>query len=84
MRWGVARNGGVMKILLGFVIAWVVFATFTFDGSDTVTVYSLAVRRHIKWNSWRPDLREYLAHLVQDIKRRICGIASAGSPLFSV
>jgi PAS domain S-box-containing protein len=44
----------------------------------------LTVRRHIKWNIWRPDLREDLAHLVQDIKRRICGIASAEFPLFSV
>ena len=42
------------------------------------------VRRHIKWNTWRRNLREYLAHLVDHIKRRICGIASAGSPWFSV
>jgi hypothetical protein len=42
------------------------------------------VRHHINWNTWRPDLREDLAHLVQDIKRRICGIASAGFPSFSV
>ena len=42
------------------------------------------VRRHINWNNHRPDLKEDLAHLVQDIKRRICGIASAGSPSFSV
>jgi hypothetical protein len=40
------------------------------------------VRRHINWNKLRPDLKEDLAHLVQDIKRRICGIASAGSPSF--
>jgi signal transduction histidine kinase len=44
----------------------------------------LTVRRHIKWNIWRPDLREDLAHLVDYIKRRICGIASAEFPLFSV
>ncbi len=43
---------------------------------------SLGVRHHIKWNKQRPDLKEDLAHLVQDIKRRICGIASAGSPSF--
>ena len=42
------------------------------------------VRRHINWNNLRPDLKEDLAHLVQDIKRRICGIASAGLPSFSV
>ena len=36
------------------------------------------------WNSQRPNLREDLAHLVDNTKRRICGIASAGSPLFSV
>jgi transposase len=42
------------------------------------------VRHHIKWNTWRPDLREDLAHLVQDIKRRIPGIASAGFPSFCV
>ncbi len=43
-----------------------------------------AVRRHINWNNRQLDLKEDLAHLVQDIKRRICGIASAGLPLFSV
>ena len=42
------------------------------------------VRRHINWNNQRPDLKEDLAYLVQDIKRRVCGIASAGSPSFSV
>ena len=42
------------------------------------------VRRHIKWNIQRPDLREDLAHLVQDVMRRVCGIASAGSPWFLV
>ena len=42
------------------------------------------VRRHSNWNNQRPDLKEDLAHLVQDIKRRICGIASAGSPWFCV
>jgi putative transposase len=44
--------------------------------------YVQRVRRHINWNKLRPDLKEDLAHLVQDIKRRICGIASAGSPSF--
>ena len=43
-----------------------------------------AVRRHINWNTQGPDLKEGLAHLVQDIKRRVCGIASAGIPSFSV
>ena len=42
------------------------------------------VRRHINWNNQRPDLKEDLAHLVDNIKRRICGIASAGFPSFSV
>ncbi|MBT5050815.1 MAG: class I SAM-dependent methyltransferase [Rhodospirillaceae bacterium] len=42
------------------------------------------VRRHINWNTQGPDLKEGLAHLVQDIKRRVCGIASAGIPSFSV
>jgi NAD(P)-dependent dehydrogenase (short-subunit alcohol dehydrogenase family) len=36
------------------------------------------------WNTEQSDLKEDLAHLVQDIKRRICGIASAGSPSFSI
>ena len=40
------------------------------------------VRRHINWNNRQPDLREDLAHLFQDTRRRICGIASAGSPSF--
>jgi len=42
------------------------------------------VRRHIIWNKQRPDLKEDLAHLVQYIRRRICSVASAGSPSFSV
>jgi len=46
------------------------------------------VRRHINWNNHRPDLKEDLAHLVKDIKRRICGIASAspvrGKPSLTV
>ena len=47
-------------------------------------VHPTIVRRHINWNNRQLDLKEDLAHLVQDIKRRICGIASAGLPLFSV
>ena len=35
------------------------------------------VRLHINWNKHGPDLKEDLAHLFQDIKRRICGVASA-------
>ena len=45
---------------------------------------TMIVRHHSNWNTWRPDLREDLAHLVQDIKRRIPGIASAGFPSFCV
>jgi hypothetical protein len=40
------------------------------------------VRRHINWNNLRPDLKEDLAHLVQDIRRRVCGVAIAVSPSF--
>ena len=40
------------------------------------------VRRHINWNTQRPDLREALVHLVGYIKRHFCGIASAGPSLF--
>jgi hypothetical protein len=39
-----------------------------------------SVRRHINWNTWQPDLREDLAHLVDNIKQCICYIASAASP----
>jgi hypothetical protein len=51
--------------------------------------HPLSVRRvdcpsSCNWYKERPDLKEDLAHLVQDIKRRICGIASAGLPSFSV
>jgi Flp pilus assembly protein TadG len=56
----------------------------TANGWDETAGDTLVVRRHINWNNHRPDLKEDLAHLVQDIKRRICGIASAGVPLFSV
>ena len=42
----------------------------------------MIVRRHINWNTQRPDLREALVHLVGYIKRHFCGIASAGPSLF--
>ena len=54
------------------------------QSSNAKTNGGNTVRRHINWNNWPPDLREDLAHLVQDIKRRFCGIASAGFPSFSV
>ena len=40
--------------------------------------------QYINWDNLRPDLKEDLSHLVQDIKRRIRGIASAGFLSFSV
>ena len=46
--------------------------------------FNTLVRRHINWNTQRPDLREALVHLVGYIKRHVCGIASAGSSLFCV
>ncbi|MBT5192943.1 MAG: ATP-binding cassette domain-containing protein, partial [Rhodospirillaceae bacterium] len=48
----------------------------TAGGDDLLDAFT--VRRHINWNNQQLDLKEDLAHLVQDIKRRICGIASAG------
>ena len=59
----------------------------SFDPETDETVWEYKgwpVRRHINWNKHGPDLKEDLAHLVQDIKRRICGVASAGFPSFSV
>ena len=53
---------------------------FLNDTHRRIFATTTLVRRHINWNNQRPDLREDLAHLVQDIKRRICGIASAGLP----
>ena len=35
----------------------------------------------VNWNNQRPDLKEDLAHLVHMIMRRICGEASAVSPI---
>jgi len=35
------------------------------------------VRRQINWDWVRFELREYLAHLVVDVRRRICCVASA-------
>ncbi|TDI62507.1 MAG: hypothetical protein E2O89_07585, partial [Alphaproteobacteria bacterium] len=57
---------------------------FNTDQGSQFTSWSWIVRRHINWNNPGSDLKEDLAHLVQDIKRRICGIASAGFPSFSV
>ena len=50
------------------------------SSTTSLNTSARSVRRHINWNNHRPDLKEDLAHLVQDIKRRICGIASAGVP----
>ena len=44
----------------------------------------MIVRRHINWKNQRPDLKEDLAHLVQDIKRRIVGIASTLAGIVSL
>ncbi len=68
-----------MKAALITAIVLLIFKLLT-DGLFLVS--NLSVRHHINWNKQRPDLKEDLAHLVQDIKRRICGIASAGSPSF--
>jgi hypothetical protein len=51
---------------------------------ENAKTVSWTVRHHINWDNQGADLKEDLAHLVQDIKRRICGIASAEFPLFSV
>jgi hypothetical protein len=51
-------------------------------GISSSNIVSHLVRRHINWNNLRPDLKEDLAHLVQDIRRRGCGIAIAVSPSF--
>ena len=59
-------------------------AVETAIGKPWVEYLGHIVPRHINWNNQRPDLKEVLAHLVQYIKRRFCGIASAGLPLFSV
>jgi len=45
---------------------------------------SRTVRRHINLNNQRPYLKEDLARLFQDIKRRIFGIGSADFVSFSV
>jgi hypothetical protein len=55
-----------------------------FNRAERDWIYRLSVRRHINWNTEQSDLKEDLAHLVCYFKRRICGIASAGSPLFFV
>ena len=57
---------------------------FGFDRMAFLLAGIPTVRRHINWNKHGPDLKEDLAHLFQDIKRRICGVASAGFPSFFV
>ena len=42
-----------------------------------VIVLSWGVRRQINMDCFTFELREYLAHLFVDIRRRACGIASA-------
>ena len=51
------------------------------DPSDCLsksTGLMLPVRRHMKWNSLRCELLEYLAHPFGHSMRRIYGVASAG------
>jgi hypothetical protein len=86
----VDKNGAPLKVfrgehgeVTGSVTTLLPSISFT-DQPAEASLYAHAVRRHINWNNLRPDLKEDLAHLVQDIKRRICGIASAGIPSFSV
>ena len=57
--------------------------TFVADKAQW-TKPSRTVRRHINLNNQQPYLKEDLAHLFQDIKRRIFGIGSAGFVSFSV
>jgi hypothetical protein len=48
------------------------------------TIYYSDCPSSCNWDKEQPSLKEDPAHLIQDIKRRICGIASAGFPSFSV
>lgn len=50
------------------------------DLSNTVF---LPVRRQINWDCVRLELTECLAHLVVHVRRRPCGVASAGFAVFS-
>ena len=60
------------------------FSQLSFDVESQTVVICAHVRRHINWDNQQPDLGEALVHLFHDIRRRTCGIASAGSPWFSV
>jgi len=37
------------------------------------------VRRQMIWDRWPYEITEALAHLVGDLRRRLCGVASAGA-----
>ena len=85
--------GQVVQVIIAFAANLVLVRYIAPEGfgrfaitlaTASLIVSLLSVRRHINWNNLRPDLKEDLVHLVQDIKRRICGIASAGIPSFSV
>lgn len=83
------RIFSIPKLLMRTICVAAALAVFTPGTATTQVAITLVpkrdiVRRHIKWNTWRPDLREDLVHLFQDIKRRVCGIASAAAPWFSV
>jgi hypothetical protein len=70
------KNGGVGSLLIRIVIRKGYGPSFF--GADPDCCPSSYKLEH-----QGADPREDLAHLVQDIKRRICGIASAGTPSFS-
>jgi hypothetical protein len=87
--WGIAQHEDHFNVRMNATHFARQLDTIHPSGQNNITkqqvdISAVTVRRHIIWNNLRPDLKEDLAHLVQDIKRRIRGIASAGSPSFSV
>ena len=70
-------------IIIIFLFSFLISYLFVSGKASRIETRSI-VRRHINWNTHGPDLREDLALLVDNTKRRVCGIASAGFSLFSV
>jgi hypothetical protein len=48
-----------------------------------LSLVAVSVRRQINWDWLWLELTEYLAHLVVHVRRRLCGVASAGFAVFS-
>ena len=64
--------------LLKAVMSLIAFIVLLWSPSETVTIFGATVRRQNIWRNGRGDLTECRPRCWVDVKRRVCGVASAG------